>query len=601
MALSSIIKPVIDPVLQTVIAGGVGGRGWNPGDLENATAIQWLEKIEYAPDLVNGSPALQTRNVANVNKPLVSVPVVTFDGVPEKIEVLDHVRLQNIWDGGGTFVCRVKINGPGGAGSGRIIGKNRWWIDYTNVLRLNQTFSGGIAEWWVTLPSSSTWTSIAIVYNSDSATNDPLIYADGVLLSVSSAQSTGTRVSDVGDDLYIGNDVFESRNLDGDVSDALLYDRALTVAEVQYLYSEGTSGTDPTNANLMARWPVQEGAGKTSYDVTGNGHHGRHLGGVSWNILTNLVKDHSVDYGGLSPAYGIFKDATDYLQVPNDAVLENIWDGGGTLTVSIFKEGSGGANSGRIFGKETWYIDHTNVLRLVYGFSGSGGEFWAVPGLSNDKWYNIAIVYDADSASNLPTFYLNGVEVGKNQASPTGTRNDDSANDLFIGNSISLARHFDGLISNVRCYDRALTSQEVVDIHNNVPVSGAVGEWRIHGDFKDTSGNGNDGTAAGVAFDSTFVPGLLQGSGTPMGPKSHLSGKLGNTNSQVNFNPLSDVALTAVGAETAWPVGTDRQSTVTVDTKFARNSADGSDRLVTTDSALTGDDKTNMEGYVEPS
>lgn len=78
----------------------------------------------------------------------------------------------------------------------------------------------------------------------------------------------------------------------GKLADVRIYNDALTTDEMTYLYTKGTSGTDPTAANLVGQWPFSEGAGTTIYDVSGNGNDGTATNiteSTFWNIRQSEV------------------------------------------------------------------------------------------------------------------------------------------------------------------------------------------------------------------------------------------------------------------------------------------------------------------------
>jgi hypothetical protein len=61
----------------------------------------------------------------------------------------------------------------------------------------------------------------------------------------------------------------------GLIDDVRIYDDVLTPAEITYLFSGGTSGTDPGTANLKGYWKLDD---STVQDSTGNNNHGIGLG-----------------------------------------------------------------------------------------------------------------------------------------------------------------------------------------------------------------------------------------------------------------------------------------------------------------------------------
>jgi hypothetical protein len=64
------------------------------------------------------------------------------------------------------------------------------------------------------------------------------------------------------------------------MDDVRVYDRALTLAEIQVL----VAGTADPAAPPLAHWKFDEGAGVTAFDSSGNGNHGT-VDGATWVLL----------------------------------------------------------------------------------------------------------------------------------------------------------------------------------------------------------------------------------------------------------------------------------------------------------------------------
>jgi len=94
-------------------------------------------------------------------------------------------------------------------------------------------------------------------------------YVNGVAEGTSPAGVIGT---DNATGEFIGKNVTEF--LGGNLSDFRVYDDALTSNEVTHLATWGTSGTDPTDTNLVAHYPLSEGNGTVIHDVSPNANHG---------------------------------------------------------------------------------------------------------------------------------------------------------------------------------------------------------------------------------------------------------------------------------------------------------------------------------------
>ena len=92
----------------------------------------------------------------------------------------------------------------------------------------------------------------------------------------------------------------------------------------------------------------------------------------------------------------------------------------------------------------------------TYGDWDSGGG-----SISLGTWYHIAVAYDRGNLANLPVFYINGVKYPTvTLAMPSGAAPPFSGTG-YIGNNSSLSRAWNGLIDDLRIYNRILGDGEV--------------------------------------------------------------------------------------------------------------------------------------------
>ena len=177
-------------------------------------------------------------------------------------------------------------------------------------------------------------------------------------------------------------------------------------------------------------------------------------------------------------AVGFDADATDnYINIADSAELDNIWDGGGTTDTWIYPASDGESDGGRIYEKTQWnLLTHSqsgdNVkLQFYIKFTGTDGTWDTDVVVPINEWSNIVVTYDADDVANTPTIYINGVAytVGDGltaSTTPTGAREDDDGEDLQIGNNDTPSRTFDGQISGLKMYNRALSVAEITQNMN---------------------------------------------------------------------------------------------------------------------------------------
>ncbi|MBI2624578.1 LamG domain-containing protein [Candidatus Parcubacteria bacterium] len=173
------------------------------------------------------------------------------------------------------------------------------------------------------------------------------------------------------------------------------------------------------------------------------------------------------------------------------------------------------------------YINNTNdrLRCLVYDGTTVVGDDDTTTTIVPGRWYHGAATYNG---SNTLRVYINGVQEATETATvslPTETVS------FLIGiyNSLAAEYDFNGLIDEVRIYNRALTAQEVkqlylagaahVNTSQNIRFrdSSLVGEWSFDGadvsfaanKAYDRSGQGNDGTITNMSTSTAPAIGKL--------------------------------------------------------------------------------------------
>jgi len=228
----------------------------------------------------------------------------------------------------------------------------------------------------------------------------------------------------------------------------------------------------PELSNMVGWWQFNEGSGATAVDTTVNANDGT-ITGASYTT---------------SGKYGTALDFTvmgDNVLIPDNAAIQNIFDGGGSISAWI-NPGSDGLNgnygtivtkdgakpAGNVNGWDFYVTDDDGSdckLAFLQEFSTADGG-WVTTALDIplNAWSHVVVTYDNGSTANVPTLYVNGVAVGITAWSgPVGTRGTDVGNDLYIGNRIGVDLTFDGLIDDPRLYDAILTPSQVEAIYNN--------------------------------------------------------------------------------------------------------------------------------------
>lgn len=197
----------------------------------------------------------------------------------------------------------------------------------------------------------------------------------------------------------------------------------------------------------LGYWPLNEGTGTTTADLSGNGRTGTLVNGPTWTT------------GKISNALS-FDGINDYVSIPDFNPPTNL-----TLEAWVYPtEAVGSSGDDIIVNKNNSEYD----LRILGGsgnfLAGAGSTFISDPTFNFfapanlNQWYHL--VYTFDNPSNTHKLYRNGVLVS------TGTNTSNITN---TSTALWIGRHsqynfgtFKGKIDNVRIYDRALNATEVL-------------------------------------------------------------------------------------------------------------------------------------------
>ena len=241
------------------------------------------------------------------------------------------------------------------------------------------------------------------------------IYINGSLENTQTI--AGDSVKNTDTKLAIGAFSNDSNYFDGELANFKIFNTALTAAQVADLYNnpEKVVPTGVANSALKLWLPMQEGAGTTAYDGSGNGNHGTISGAtythgigapvsqtavIDWNKGTNLAT-FSEDFSDSDwIALTSTKISTSEPDPIGGSTAVNItWSNGGgaylyqavaqagAYTISMYVKSNGGGNNFRLFGngvgQNSSTLTATNEWqRFDFSFTGTGGSSWGIRGVS---------------------------------------------------------------------------------------------------------------------------------------------------------------------------------------------------------------------------
>lgn len=245
----------------------------------------------------------------------------------------------------------------------------------------------------------------------------------------------------------------------GRVSKLMLFkDVALTAAQGAQLYNSGASllpldvtSTVDLYSDLVFHHKLDEAAGSTSaLDATGNARTGTMAGTYTFGTAGKIGT--GVSYGA-TDAKNTVANATPLGSTPISVFLwvkpTSLQD----LCTYVVKALAISPFTG-------WYLRGTSGANTVEALVSVGGSFAtpAVAGtMTTGSWQHIGFTYDGETL----TTYRNGTAGTPNTAISGAL--DNTASSLAIGHDpIAAARTVDGVIDDVRIYNRCLSAAEVL-------------------------------------------------------------------------------------------------------------------------------------------
>jgi hypothetical protein len=335
------------------------------------------------------------------------------------------------------------------------------------TVSLLEGFSGVDGKWRAPAGAIALreWQHICVSYDRSSTSNDPVFYVNGTTRTTTEYGSpTGTADNESAEKMYLGNMLSDlNSTFDGTLDDVRVYNRILSGEEVKDLYNATKGVTLASSQAVVPGSTLQSGlVGYWSfngldvtdkvYDRSGQNNHGYFEGGATNTAKVGGKVGQALQFGTGKEVKALL-DLTDKTAITlsmwvrtnawtyDDSIFAMEWISQALYTVSIGPEG-----------------DCDVVNKMWVGFrSNAGGNTKCYPPLPEGEWLHLVFTGDlAQSPANeIGTFYVNGAPW-----TPTFSYNDfDNSTGLqdaglYVGN-------FDGVVDEVRIYDRVLTPQEV--------------------------------------------------------------------------------------------------------------------------------------------
>ncbi|MHC4659718.1 MAG: LamG domain-containing protein [Planctomycetota bacterium] len=239
---------------------------------------------------------------------------------------------------------------------------------------------------------------------------------------------------------------------DGEIGEVMIFDGALSAEEIRRIYKRQRKAkpiTRDTGPKLT------EGISGKAYYFDGEGD------------FINIFESESLDISG-------------------DRITVSAWIKAKRIDkrqVIVSKTG---------WGDNTWLVEINPIdcgrgkLNFYLNAGGRESNFCSRRAINTDAWYHVVFVYDGDER----IIYINGQFDGRESYSGNINTNDQPIRIGSWGDPIGPGetRYFNGAIDEVAIYKRALSSDEIQQLYENVgrlSGSGLVGHWSFDADDGD--------------------------------------------------------------------------------------------------------------------
>ena len=294
------------------------------------------------------------------------------------------------------------------------------------------------------------WSFVAVTYDNGSV----VVTINGSRYENTSTWSGGGNIDTATGSIFsIGSSQHINNYFYGKIDEVMVFSKALTAEEITSLYTlthtcSGSCYTGPMAVYYMDESVWNVGTPNEVKDSSGNGHHGTPYG----NTAINTADSHIGNSGEFTSSNG-------YIDIMGLPVSTSSGD---QTTVTFWMKWLGGDNqmpigwttydlwfNGDRFGFNTGQGD-------IYGFTGASAK------LANN-WHHIATVF-TNSGTTQNSLFIDGAEQALSTVRGSSHGNRTVGSNFRISGWMNNSSYkFNGLIDELRIYDRGLSASEVAD------------------------------------------------------------------------------------------------------------------------------------------
>ncbi len=422
-----------------------------------------------------------------------------WDGTDDYISISDG--MDNLLDDLANWSFAAWLYRPSSAGADNLLGSTShgfWiWIDGSDYLEFDPEYFGfptpayqeGVNGTSTPILDDDAWTHIAVTRNGTAFD----IYKNGSFFE--SLTSNTSQNGDITGDTPLTLGAFDADSFywEGAMDDFRIYNRTLSPQEINLLANPGctnpvadtgtviyNSTSDVFQGCIQGKWYAFNGdtvtcpssglAGHWKLDET-SGTTAEDSAGTNDGTLTNMTGNEWT-LGVLGNALD-FDGTDDNIMIPSDSAFTNMseWTISAWIKPKAYEFDIAGTNAVGNGG----YLFYISSLGQIGGFidteASGNGNYRAISSdvIPLDEWTHVTWVYEGDISDEASTrLYINGIETSyEPYDGSTGTNYSDTGFDLYIGNQVPEGYGpIDGIIDDVRIYNRELTTDEIADLYN---------------------------------------------------------------------------------------------------------------------------------------
>lgn len=362
-------------------------------------------------------------------------------------------------------------------------------------------------------------------------------YLDGV-------QSGSTQTNNVS--AYVGAETLQELGSDktltgtsphaftGGMDDVRVYNRVLSLNEIQALYKLGNGGTrqDQTtqpprltdsNSGLVGHWTFDgKDMASSVSDRSGNGHNGIVMASATTTMKGPLGQAYA--FGG-SNTYAINLGTSDALTPSRFTIAGWVRINNVPYTYNYIYSNARDC-CGTYNGIELQISAASKLQGRIW--NGSGSTMTSNATIATSTWTHVAFSYSGSTRA----LYINGVlDSSGSYSTDPGTPATYSTYLGSMGHGGGLTYTLDGALDDMRLYSRALSAEEIKQLYDmgattkidttQAPPrladanSGLGGHWTFDGKnmpnglVKDSSKNGNNGSQKNMATSTAYIRGVI--------------------------------------------------------------------------------------------